>query len=211
VRPSTVFHLWFELQDLGILPAPRAGTNASVSAPPRAALLKDLAALIENRPEKPGPSSDSLSLSQGRSSVQNTGTSPARTTFGSALRSRIAQRPVEPRHRPRLLAVRGPTARPSPWQVWDLQAELEPGDLLAWLTTPRVLKARLKAPPGASARASGASFAHPPRRWAAGGPWPDRPKRLSRARRDPLQLEAENQTAVGRGGSSGGGPKRAAG
>lgn len=64
----------------------------------------------------------------------------------------IAQRPVEPRHAARLLVV-GPqgaaTATPSAaaarhLTVWDLQHELEPGDLLVVNDT-RVLQARLTA------------------------------------------------------------------
>ena len=70
----------------------------------------------------------------------------------------IAQRPVEPRHAARLLAVDSadPASdavsggdRPGPAHcrhltVWDLQAELRPGDLLVVNNT-RVLKARLQA------------------------------------------------------------------
>ncbi|MFS6828338.1 S-adenosylmethionine:tRNA ribosyltransferase-isomerase [Cyanobium sp. ATX-6F1] len=61
--------------------------------------------------------------------------------------SAIAQRPVEPRHAARLLAVEpigssGPLARGL--TVWDLQHELEPGDLLVVNDT-RVLQARLSA------------------------------------------------------------------
>ncbi|MCP9849059.1 tRNA preQ1(34) S-adenosylmethionine ribosyltransferase-isomerase QueA [Cyanobium sp. Morenito 9A2] len=63
------------------------------------------------------------------------------------LESSIAQRPVEPRHGARLLAVEpigahGPLARSL--TVWDLQHELEPGDLLVVNDT-RVLQARLSA------------------------------------------------------------------
>ena len=61
----------------------------------------------------------------------------------------IAQRPVEPRHAARLLAVEppgpqagGPQARHL--TVWDLQAELRSGDLLVVNDT-RVLRARLQA------------------------------------------------------------------
>jgi S-adenosylmethionine:tRNA ribosyltransferase-isomerase len=56
----------------------------------------------------------------------------------------IAQRPVEPRHAARLLAV--DPAAPAGCRhltVWDLQAELAPGDLLVVNNT-RVLKARLQ-------------------------------------------------------------------
>jgi S-adenosylmethionine:tRNA ribosyltransferase-isomerase len=63
----------------------------------------------------------------------------------------IAQRPVEPRHAARLLAVPPPgadIATPSAaarhLTVWDLQHELEPGDLLVVNDT-RVLQARLMA------------------------------------------------------------------
>ncbi len=66
---------------------------------------------------------------------------------------RIAQRPVEPRHSARLLAVgacpaagtsagNGPDCRHL--RVWDLQQELQPGDLLVVNDT-RVLRARLEA------------------------------------------------------------------
>jgi S-adenosylmethionine:tRNA ribosyltransferase-isomerase len=66
----------------------------------------------------------------------------------------IAQRPVEPRHAARMLAVAPldascPAAEP-PWApprhltVWDLQEELRPGDLLVVNNT-RVLRARLQA------------------------------------------------------------------
>ena len=47
---------------------------------------------------------------------------------------RIAQRPVEPRHVARLLVVEPGGASPAPQarhlNVWDLQQELRPGDLL---------------------------------------------------------------------------------
>lgn len=63
-------------------------------------------------------------------------------------RERIAQRPVEPRHAARMLAVeregqgRAPFARHL--SVWDLQRELRPGDLMVVNDT-RVLRARLEA------------------------------------------------------------------
>jgi S-adenosylmethionine:tRNA ribosyltransferase-isomerase len=61
---------------------------------------------------------------------------------------RIAQRPVEPRHSARLLAVDPPGRGPAPHArhltVWDLQGELRPGDLLVVNDT-RVLRARLEA------------------------------------------------------------------
>jgi S-adenosylmethionine:tRNA ribosyltransferase-isomerase len=61
---------------------------------------------------------------------------------------RIAQRPVEPRHSARLLAVDPPGMGPAPHArhltVWDLQRELQPGDLLVVNDT-RVLRARLEA------------------------------------------------------------------
>jgi S-adenosylmethionine:tRNA ribosyltransferase-isomerase len=65
---------------------------------------------------------------------------------------RIAQRPVEPRHSARLLAVGAPAASASAGngpdcrhlRVWDLQQELRPGDLLVVNDT-RVLRARLQA------------------------------------------------------------------
>ena len=61
---------------------------------------------------------------------------------------RIAQRPVEPRHAARLLAVDPPGVGPAPQArhltVWDLQQELQPGDLLVVNDT-RVLRARLEA------------------------------------------------------------------
>jgi S-adenosylmethionine:tRNA ribosyltransferase-isomerase len=61
---------------------------------------------------------------------------------------RIAQRPVEPRHAARLLAVDPPGKGPAPHarhrSVWDLQQELRPGDLLVVNDT-RVLRARLEA------------------------------------------------------------------
>jgi S-adenosylmethionine:tRNA ribosyltransferase-isomerase len=60
----------------------------------------------------------------------------------------IAQRPVEPRHAARLLAVDPPGVGPAPHarhlRVWDLQRELRPGDLLVVNDT-RVLRARLQA------------------------------------------------------------------
>ena len=56
----------------------------------------------------------------------------------------IAQRPVEPRHAARLLAVDpGPLSSGRHLTVWDLQHELQPGDLLVVNNT-RVLKARLQ-------------------------------------------------------------------
>jgi S-adenosylmethionine:tRNA ribosyltransferase-isomerase len=61
---------------------------------------------------------------------------------------RIAQRPVEPRHAARLLAVDPAGAGPAPHarhlSVWELQQELKPGDLLVVNDT-RVLRARLEA------------------------------------------------------------------
>ncbi len=57
---------------------------------------------------------------------------------------RIAQRPVEPRHAARLLAVEPAPAPPRHLTVWDLAEELKPGDLLVVNNT-RVLKARLAA------------------------------------------------------------------
>ena len=61
---------------------------------------------------------------------------------------RIAQRPVEPRHAARLLAVDPPGVGPAPLArhltVWELQQELQPGDLLVVNDT-RVLRARLEA------------------------------------------------------------------
>jgi S-adenosylmethionine:tRNA ribosyltransferase-isomerase len=61
---------------------------------------------------------------------------------------RIAQRPVEPRHSARLLVVDPAGVGPSPHarhlSVWDLQHELQPGDLLVVNDT-RVLRARLEA------------------------------------------------------------------
>ena len=61
---------------------------------------------------------------------------------------RIAQRPVEPRHSARLLAVDPPGEGPAPHarhlSVWDLQQQLQPGDLLVVNDT-RVLRARLVA------------------------------------------------------------------
>ena len=61
---------------------------------------------------------------------------------------RIAQRPLEPRHAARLLAVDPPGVGPGPWArhltVWELQQELQPGDLLVVNDT-RVLRARLEA------------------------------------------------------------------
>ena len=60
----------------------------------------------------------------------------------------IAQRPVDPRHAARLLAVDPPGVGPAPHarhlSVWDLQWELRPGDLLVVNDT-RVLRARLQA------------------------------------------------------------------
>lgn len=57
---------------------------------------------------------------------------------------RIAQRPVEPRHAARLLAVEPAPESPRHLTVWDLAEELQPGDLLVVNNT-RVLKARLAA------------------------------------------------------------------
>ncbi|MEB3235353.1 MAG: tRNA preQ1(34) S-adenosylmethionine ribosyltransferase-isomerase QueA [Cyanobacteriota bacterium] len=61
---------------------------------------------------------------------------------------RIAQRPVEPRHQARLLAVDPAGVGPAPHgrhlTVWDLQHELRDGDLLVVNDT-RVLRARLEA------------------------------------------------------------------
>jgi S-adenosylmethionine:tRNA ribosyltransferase-isomerase len=55
----------------------------------------------------------------------------------------IAQSPVEPRHAARLLAVE-PGSGARHLRVWDLQEELQPGDLLVVNDT-RVLRARLDA------------------------------------------------------------------
>ena len=60
----------------------------------------------------------------------------------------IAQRPLEPRHAARLLMVE-PDDGARHRQVWDLQEELRPGDLLV-INNTRVLRARL-----AARRASG--------------------------------------------------------
>lgn len=61
---------------------------------------------------------------------------------------RIAQRPVEPRHAARLLAVDPAGVGPAPHarhlSVWDLQLQLQPGDLMVVNDT-RVLRARLQA------------------------------------------------------------------
>jgi S-adenosylmethionine:tRNA ribosyltransferase-isomerase len=61
---------------------------------------------------------------------------------------RIAQRPVEPRHAARLLAVdplgSGPAPHARHLSVWELQQELQPADLLVVNDT-RVLRARLEA------------------------------------------------------------------
>ncbi len=67
----------------------------------------------------------------------------------------IAQRPAEPRHSARLLAVDpnacGASSGPRHLRVWDLQHELKPGDLLVVNDT-RVLRARLdvRLPTGAA-------------------------------------------------------------
>jgi S-adenosylmethionine:tRNA ribosyltransferase-isomerase len=62
--------------------------------------------------------------------------------------ARIAQRPVEPRHAARLLVVDPTGVGPAPHarhlSVWELQQELQPGDLLVVNDT-RVLRARLEA------------------------------------------------------------------
>ena len=61
---------------------------------------------------------------------------------------RIAQRPVEPRHAARLLSVdpagQGTSPHARHLSVWDLEQELQPGDLLVVNDT-RVLRARLQA------------------------------------------------------------------
>ena len=61
---------------------------------------------------------------------------------------RIAQRPVEPRHAARLLVLDPASTGPAPHarhlSVWELQQELQPGDLLVVNDT-RVLRARLEA------------------------------------------------------------------
>jgi S-adenosylmethionine:tRNA ribosyltransferase-isomerase len=54
----------------------------------------------------------------------------------------IAQRPLEPRHSARLLALEGLNGC-SHLKVWDLQQQLQPGDLLVVNNT-RVLRARLQ-------------------------------------------------------------------
>lgn len=56
----------------------------------------------------------------------------------------IAQRPMEPRHRARMLKVEGGDLGCSHLQVWDLAQQLRKGDLLVVNNT-RVLRARLKA------------------------------------------------------------------
>ena len=67
----------------------------------------------------------------------------------------IAQRPAEPRHSARLLAIDPTGCGTPPWarhlRVWDLQHELQSGDLLVVNDT-RVLRARLEArlPTGAA-------------------------------------------------------------
>jgi len=117
--------------------------------------------------------------------------------------SRIAQRPVEPRHASRLLAVE-PDGSARHLQVWDLQAELEPGDLLVVNDT-RVLKARLKA-----RRASGGAVELLLLDPLGDGCWRAlaRPAKRLKAG-EILQLEAENQPplaveVVGVDGPSGG-------
>jgi S-adenosylmethionine:tRNA ribosyltransferase-isomerase len=98
----------------------------------------------------------------------------------------IAQSPVEPRHSARMLAVE-PGSGARHLQVWDLQQELRPGDLLVVNDT-RVLRARLAArresggavellvlePAGADAKAAGCEeavwlcLARPAKRLKAG-------------------------------------------
>ena len=56
----------------------------------------------------------------------------------------IAQLPLEPRHRARMLKVEGGGHGSSDLQVWDLAQQLCKGDLLVVNNT-RVLRARLKA------------------------------------------------------------------
>ena len=56
----------------------------------------------------------------------------------------IAQRPLEPRHRARMLKVEGGGQGCSHLKVWDLAQQLCKGDLLVVNNT-RVLRARLKA------------------------------------------------------------------
>ncbi len=114
----------------------------------------------------------------------------------------IAQRPVEPRHAARLLAVEpsGVPARGALHRtVWDLQHELHSGDLLVVNDT-RVLQARLTA-----RRASGGSvelLVLQPRQRTASGEGEDscwlclaRPARRLRPG-DVLQLEAPGQPAL---------------
>ena len=114
----------------------------------------------------------------------------------------IAQRPVEPRHAARLLAVE-PSGVPAPGAlhrtVWDLQHELHSGDLLVVNDT-RVLQARLTA-----RRASGGSvelLVLQPRQRTASGEGVDscwlclaRPARRLRPG-DRLQLETPGQPAL---------------
>lgn len=114
----------------------------------------------------------------------------------------IAQRPVEPRHAARLLAVE-PSGAPAPGArhrtVWELQHELQAGDLLVVNDT-RVLQARLTA-----RRASGGSvelLVLQPRQRTSSGEGVDscwlclaRPAKRLRPG-DILQLEAPGQPSL---------------
>jgi S-adenosylmethionine:tRNA ribosyltransferase-isomerase len=116
--------------------------------------------------------------------------------------SAIAQRPMEPRHAARLLAVE-PPGDPAPGArhltIWDLQHELSRGDLLVVNDT-RVLQARLTA-----RRASGGSvelLVLQPRKRTASGEGEDscwlclaRPAKRLRPG-DVLQLEGPDQPAL---------------
>ncbi len=108
----------------------------------------------------------------------------------------IAQQPVEPRHAARLLVLEA--AGPDPdaaaarhMTVWDLQEELEPGDLLVVNDT-RVLRARL-----AARRASGGAVELLLLEPRGGGLWLCLARPAKRLRQgETLTLEAEGQPAL---------------
>tara|TARA_Y100001968_G_scaffold108618_1_gene98241 strand:- start:547 stop:1671 length:1125 start_codon:yes stop_codon:yes gene_type:complete len=106
----------------------------------------------------------------------------------------IAQEPLNPRHKSRLMVVKdGSKDEPliKPFKVWDIQDELDPGDLIV-LNDTRVLKARLRV--RLSSGAKGELLILEP---LDNGQWLCLAKPAKRMRPgDRLQLEAVGQESI---------------